>query len=105
MIIIFPCGPARFTRLSHDEQIERVRVVIEQLGAQISRVVNHADELTVTSAWNMTMTKHNRKKMCVIEVFRVENGRLTHYWNTAQAEGPLGFVAPRAAASRMAGST
>ena len=79
--------PGSVTRLSHDEQIERVRVGIEQLGVQISRVMTHADETTVTSVWNMTMTKHNDKKMCGIEVFRVENGRLTHCWNTPYAEG------------------
>jgi hypothetical protein len=37
--------------------------------------------------WNMTMTKHNDTKMCGIEVFTVENGRLTHCWNTPYAEG------------------
>jgi len=79
--------PGSVTVLSHDEQIERVRVGIEQLGVQISRVITHADDTTVTSVWNMTMTKHNDTKMCGIEVFKVENGRLAHCWNTPYAEG------------------
>ena len=79
--------PGGITVLSHDEQIERVRVGIEQLGVQISRVITHADETTVTSVWNMTMTKHGDTKMCGIEVFTVENGRLAHCWNTPYAEG------------------
>ncbi len=39
--------PGGVTVLSHDEQIERVRVGIEQLGVQISRVITHADEVVV----------------------------------------------------------
>jgi hypothetical protein len=79
--------PGSVTTLSHDEQIERIRVGIDQLGVQIDRVITHADETSVTSVWNLTMTKHDDKKMCGIEVFKVENGRLTHCWNTPYTEG------------------
>jgi hypothetical protein len=78
------------TKLSHDEQIERVRMGVEKMGVTISRVVTCANETTATSVWNMTMTKHNDTKMCGIEVFTVEEGRLAHCWNTPYAEGHWG---------------
>ena len=78
------------TPLSHDEQIERVRMGIEQMGVTISRVITCANETTVTSVWNMTMTKHNDTKMCGIEVFTVEAGRLAHCWNAPYGEGHWG---------------
>lgn len=78
------------TTLTHDEQIARIRFGIEEMGVVITRVITCANETTVTSAWNMTMTKKNDQKMCGIEIFTVENGRLTHCWNTPYAEGHWG---------------
>ena len=75
------------TQLSHDEQIARVKFGAEQMGVVIERVIVHADETMVTSVWNMVMTKAEDKKMCGIEVFRVEDGRLAHCWNAPYGEG------------------
>jgi len=80
----------KVTKLSHDEQIERVRGGIEQMGVVIERVITHADETWVTSVWNMTATKHDDLAMCGIEVFQVENGRLSHCWNTPYGQGHWG---------------
>ena len=80
----------KITTLSHDEQIARVRLGVEQMGVEITRVVTCANETTATSVWNMTMTKKDNAKMCGIEVFTVEDGRLAHCWNTPYAEGHWG---------------
>lgn len=82
--------PGSVTKLSHDEQIERVRVGLDQLGVVITRAITVADETTVASVWNMTMTKAGDKTMCGIEVFRVADGRLAECWNTPYSEGHWG---------------
>ena len=78
------------TKLSHDEQIERVRGGLEQMGVVIERVITHADDTYVTSVWNMVATKANNLEMCGIEVFKVENGRLAECWNTPYGKGSWG---------------
>ena len=75
------------TRLSHDEQIARLRFGVEEMGVKIERVLVHADDTMVTSLWNMVMTKADDKRMSGIEVFRVENGRLAHCWNAPYGDG------------------
>jgi len=79
--------PEKVTELSHEEQIERVKFGIEEMGVQISRVLIHADDVTATSVWNLTSTKDENLKLCGIEVFKVENGRLAECWNTPYAKG------------------
>jgi hypothetical protein len=82
--------PGKVTQLSHDEQIARIKLGIEQLGVQIQRVITHADETMVTSVWNLTSTRNPDMKLCGIEVFQLEDGRLAHCWNTPYAEGHWG---------------
>ena len=76
--------------LTHDEQIERIRFGIDEMGVKIDRVITFASDDLVTSIWNMTMTKKDDLAMCGIEVFKVENGRLAHCWNTPYAQGHWG---------------
>lgn len=78
------------TTLSHDEQIARVRFGLDHMGVVITREITHADDTLVTSVWNMTMTKQDDKKMCGIEVFKVEDGKLAHCWNAPYGEGHWG---------------
>lgn len=82
--------PEKTTALSHDEQVERIEFGIEKMGVQISRVIVHASEDFVTSVWNLVSTNDENMKLCGIEVFRVENGRLAECWNTPYAQGHWG---------------
>jgi hypothetical protein len=78
------------TQLTHDEQIARVKFGLDEMGIVIERVITHADETWVTSVWNMVATKKDDMKMCGIEVFKVEDGRLAHCWNTPYGNGAWG---------------
>ena len=79
--------PGGDSTLSHQEQIDRLRVGMD-LGIRIDRVITHADEEWVTSVWNMESEKGAESMtMCGIEVFKVSDGVLTHAWNTPYAEG------------------
>ena len=60
------------------------------VGIVIERVITHADETWVTSVWNMVAMKKDDLRMCGIEVFKVEDGRLAHCWNTPYANGVWG---------------
>ncbi len=82
--------PEKTTELSHDEQIERIRGGIDQMGVVIERVITHADETWVTSVWNLVATRQDGMKLCGIEVFKVEDGRLAHCWNTPYSQGHWG---------------
>ena len=79
--------PGKRTELTHDEQIARVKFGLDEMGVHITRVVTHASEDMVTSVWNMTSTRNPDMKLCGIEVFKLEDGRLAHCWNTPYAEG------------------
>jgi hypothetical protein len=78
------------TALTHDEQIERVRMVKEDVGCHIKRIITHADDTYVTSIWEITSTKDDTINLCGIEVFKVENGKLAHCWNTPYGNGKWG---------------
>jgi hypothetical protein len=79
--------PGKETPLSHQEQIDRLKLGM-QMGVQIERVITHANEEWVTSVWNMhSETGAEGMTLCGIEVFKVENGVLTHAWNTPYADG------------------
>ena len=79
--------PGGETALSHQDQIDRLKIGME-MGIKIERVITHADDERATSVWNMdSETGVEGMKMCGIEVFRVENGVLAHCWNTPYAEG------------------
>jgi hypothetical protein len=79
--------PGGESTLSHQEQIDRLRIGME-LGIRIDRVITHANDEWVTSVWNMeSETGTEGMTMCGIEVFKVEDGVLAHAWNTPYAEG------------------
>ncbi|MEL7209025.1 MAG: hypothetical protein AAGK32_12485, partial [Actinomycetota bacterium] len=64
--------PGSVSTLSHDEQIERLKVG-QDMGIVIERVVTHADHEWVTSVWNMhSEAGIEEMTMCGIEVFKVE---------------------------------
>ena len=87
---IYRHDPEKVTPLSHDEQIARVKAGIERFDIKISREITHSDDTYVTSVWNMTSSNEGMAKMCGIEVFKVENGRLAHCWNTPYGQGHWG---------------
>lgn len=80
------------TELTHDEQIARVKLGIEQMSVKIINEIVHADDKTVTGVWNMTMVVDGKDvEMCGIEVFQLDDDdRLAHCWNAPYAEGHWG---------------
>lgn len=78
------------TVLSHDEQIARVKMVREDLGCHIKRIITHADDTHVTSVWEITSDKDESLNLCGIEVFKVEHGKLAQCWNTPYGKGKWG---------------
>lgn len=77
----------KISRLTHDEQIERVRAVVEKIRPYFTHVALVADDVHVSSVWNMTAESEKVPVMSGIETFRAENGRLTDCWNP-----PYGFA-------------
>ena len=79
--------PGGRSTLSHQEQIDRLKIGLD-MGIKIERVITHANDEWATSVWNMhSEAGAEGMTMCGIEVFKVENGVLTHCWNTPYAEG------------------
>jgi hypothetical protein len=80
----------KITELSHEEQIARVKMGREDFGGIIHRIITHADDTYVTSIWELTSEKDENVNLCGIEVFKVENGKLAHCWNTPYGNGKWG---------------
>ncbi|MBV1687806.1 ester cyclase [Novosphingobium sp. G106] len=78
--------PGAVTRLGHDEQIERVKRSVALKPHFTHRVV-HADDRFVTSVWNMVSGDGRDIRLCGIEVFEAEDGRLTRCWNSSYEKG------------------
>ena len=79
--------PGSETELSHQDQIDRLKLGLE-MGIKIDRVITHANDEWVTSVWNMYSEKGvEGMELSGIEVFKVENGVLAHAWNTPYAQG------------------
>ena len=78
------------TELSHDDQIARLKMVREDLGIHIERILTLTDGPYVTSVWEITSAQDENLKLCGIEVFKVEDGRLAHCWNTPYGNGRWG---------------
>ena len=75
------------TELSHDAQIDRLKVGMD-MGVTIERVITHANEEWATSVWNIPSVNGDESlAMCGIEVFQVVDGVLAHCWNTPYAPG------------------
>lgn len=69
-------------KLSHDEQIDRIRYRRSQSEPYFTHEVLLADDRFVCSVWNAHTRKGAPAERCGIEVFQAENGRLTHCWNS-----------------------
>ena len=81
--------PGAVTSLSHDAQIERIS---HQLARRplFTHEVLIADEHHVCSVWNMKIRTGGERELCGIEVFRVEEGRLSRAWNSSYQSGYWG---------------
>ena len=77
------------TSLTHDQQIARVAAQRTRLPFFTHEVLV-ADEHHVCSVWNMTIREGGERELCGIEVFRVEEGRLSHCWNSGYIPGLWG---------------
>jgi aminoglycoside phosphotransferase (APT) family kinase protein len=82
--------PDSVTALSLEDQIARVRQQSEAAEPYFEHEVLHADDTYVTSVWNMHTRKGERRDLCGIEVFKAENGRFTHCWNSSYTPGRWG---------------
>ncbi len=82
--------PGSVTALSIEDQIARVRQQSERAEPFFEHEILHADDTYVTSVWNMHTRKGPRVDLCGIEVFKAENGRFTHCWNSSYVAGRWG---------------
>lgn len=73
--------------LDHDQQIARVRKVVDDIQPRFTHEVLIADNQHVTSVWNMRSKSEKVPFMCGIETFRAKDGRFTDCWNP-----PYGFA-------------
>lgn len=78
--------PGKILHLTHDQQIERVRAVVERIQPHFTHVVLIGDDHHVSSVWNMTAQSDKHPYMSGIETFRAVDGRFTECWNP-----PYGF--------------
>jgi hypothetical protein len=70
----------KITHLTHEEQIARLRHVIEEMQPVFENVLQPSDGTYVTAVWQC-VTGSNGKWGCGIEVFKVLDGRITDVWN------------------------
>lgn len=77
--------PGKLVRLSHDEQIARLRKLIAEMQPHFTHEVIVADEHGASSVWNMTSPFEKYAKLSSIETFRVKDGRLWRTWNATNA--------------------
>ena len=82
--------PGSVTALSLEDQIARVRQQSEHAEPFFEHEILHADDTYVTSVWNMHTRKGARVDLCGIEVFKAENGKFTHCWNSSYVSGRWG---------------
>lgn len=82
-------GGGKTTRLTHDEQIARISGQYQEYVPKFSDVVLAGDHEYVTSVWNVS-GKDPEWKLCGIEVFRVQEGRITEVWNSTYMDGHWG---------------
>lgn len=82
-------GTGKTTRLSHDEQVERIASQYEEFVPKFTDVVLAGDDEFITTVWNV-VGKDPDWKLCGIEVFHVEDGRITEVWNSTYMDGHWG---------------
>lgn len=93
--------PGSVTLLSLEDQIARVRQQSEQAEPFFEHEILHADDTYVTSVWNMHTRKGQRVDLCGIEVFKAENGKFTHCWNSSYVAGRWGREGDKAVADNL----
>lgn len=83
--------PGKRVTLGHDEQVERVRKLIDDLGEpHFTHEVLVADDEYASSVWNMTCKSEEYRMLSSIETFRIRDGRLWHTWNATNAPAHWG---------------
>lgn len=81
----------RVTRMSHEDQIARVRDGHAMMLPTFTHEVLVADGEVASSVWNMTGHMHGEPiAICGIETFRVIDGRLAECWNSPYGKGLWG---------------
>ena len=79
--------PNSVTEMTHAEQMDRIRhSSVRALEPHFRTVVLHGDGAFVTWVWDMAVRKGD-KRLCGIEVFKVENGLITDLWNSPYVQG------------------
>ncbi|AOH83282.1 hypothetical protein AWL63_04145 [Sphingomonas panacis] len=79
--------PGCVTRLSHDEQIARIKHRFELQAPFFTHEVLIADDDCAVSVWNAHTRKGPRIERCGIEVFRIVDGRFMDCWNSSYMDG------------------
>lgn len=74
------------TVLELDEQIARIKHNYEELRPTFEPVILTGDDEYITLVWNVTGRDPNWK-WCGIEIFRVQNGKITEVWNSPYVDG------------------
>lgn len=81
----------RVTRMSHADQIARVRDGHAMMLPTFTHEVLVSDAEVASSVWNMTGQMHGEPiAICGIETFRVIDGRLAECWNSPYGKGLWG---------------
>ena len=79
--------PNAIRPMSHAEQMDRIaNSRLRPLGPFFRTVQLHADGAFVTWVWDMTL-EHGDKRLCGIEVFKVQDGLITDVWNAPYGDG------------------
>lgn len=81
--------PNALTALSHAEQRARIRHNYDELRPVFTWEILAGDDRHITLVWNVT-GRDPAWKLCGIEIFRVENGRITNVWNAPYVAGRWG---------------
>jgi hypothetical protein len=77
-------APGGRTELSHDEQVERIRADLATHAPRFTWDVLAGDERDAVLVWNCA--RAGGGTLSGIEVFRVQDGRITDVWNAPYAE-------------------
>jgi hypothetical protein len=94
----------RVTRMSHADQIARVRDGHDMMKPAFTHEVLVSDAEVASSVWNMTGHMHGEPiAICGIETFRVIDGRLAECWNSPYGKGLWGRWWTRSARSTRPG--
>lgn len=80
--------PGRLVELSHDEQIARIKGYRAKNGPRFTAIIRICEGPYVTTIWNGDHAAGFTTS--AIEVFKVEDGRITEVWNNTSEQGHWG---------------